>query len=71
MDIGRSQTHLQLTLDLEADITERFRSVKECVAAGIYRRGLKRMAAELDEAPGNLSVQLLSLIHISEPTRPY
>ena len=49
---------LQLTLDLEANLTERFRSVKECVAAGTYRRGLKRVAADLDVAPGNLSVQL-------------
>lgn len=58
MAIGGSQSQIQMTLDLEADITDRFRSVKECVAAGVYRRGLKRMAAELDEAPGNLSVQL-------------
>ena len=56
MNIADSQG--QLTLDLDAGLTERFRSVKEVCAAGIYRRGLKRMAAELDEAPGNLSVQL-------------
>lgn len=28
------------------------------VAAGVYRRGLKRVAGDLDVAPGNLSVQL-------------
>lgn len=56
MNIADSQ--IQLTLDLDTNLTDRFRSVKECVAAGIYRRGLKRMAGELDVAPGNLSVQL-------------
>lgn len=49
---------VQLTLDLDTNLTDRFRSVKECVAAGAYRRGLKRIAADLDVAPGNLSVQL-------------
>lgn len=48
----------QMTLDLDASLTERYRSVKEAVAAGAYRRGLKRTAADLDIAPGNLSVQL-------------
>lgn len=50
-------TH-QLVLDFEAGLTERFRSVRECVASGVYQRGLKRVAADLDQAPGNLSVQL-------------
>ncbi|WP_417070794.1 hypothetical protein [Niveibacterium terrae] len=48
----------QLTLAFDAGLTERFGSLKESVAAGVYQRGLKRMAADLDEAPGNLSVQL-------------
>ncbi len=56
MNIADSQ--IQLTLDLDTGLTDRYRSVKEVCAAGIYRRGLKRMAAELDEKPGNLSVQL-------------
>lgn len=56
MNIADSQ--IQLTLDLDTGLTDRYRSVKEVVAAGVYRRGLKRMAAELDEAPGNLSIQL-------------
>ncbi len=34
------------------------RSVRDVVAQGVYRRGLKAMAADLDETPGNLSVQL-------------
>lgn len=48
----------QLTLELEPGLTERFRNLRECVAQGVYARGLKRVAADLDCAPGNLSVGL-------------
>jgi hypothetical protein len=53
-----AQSQVQMTLDLDTGLTDRFRSVKEVVAAGVYRRGLKRVAGDLDVAPGNLSVQL-------------
>lgn len=53
-----SDSQIQMTLDLDTGLTDRFRSVKETVAAGVYRRGLKRSAADLDVAPGNLSVML-------------
>lgn len=56
MNINDSQ--IQMTLDLDTRLTERFRSAKEAMAAGVYRRGLKRCAADLDVAPGNLSVML-------------
>lgn len=56
--MGINDSQIQLTLDLDSDLTHRFRSVKECMAAGVYRTGLKRVAAELDLAPGNLSVAL-------------
>lgn len=56
MNIGDSQ--IQMTLDLDTGLTDRFRSVKEVLAAGVYRRGLKRSAGDLDVAPGNLSVML-------------
>lgn len=56
MNISDSQ--IQMTLDLDTHLTERFRSAKEAMAAGVYRRGLKRCAADLDVAPGNLSVML-------------
>jgi hypothetical protein len=56
--VNITDSQIQLTLDLDTGLTDRYRSVKEVVAAGVYRRGLKRMAAELDEAPGNLSIQL-------------
>lgn len=48
----------QLTLQLEPGLTERFGSLRECVAAGVYSRGLKRVAMDLDKAPGNLSREL-------------
>ncbi len=57
MDIGDSRT-VQMTLDLEGNLTERYRSAKEAMAAGVYKRGLKRLAGDLDVAPGNLSVML-------------
>lgn len=56
MNIADSQ--IQMTLDLDTGLMDRFRSVKECIAAGTYRRGLKRIAGDLDVAPGNLSVML-------------
>jgi len=48
----------QLTLQLEPDLTVRFRNVREVIAAGVYQRGLKRVAGDLDLAPGNLSCAL-------------
>lgn len=48
----------QLTLSFEPDVHERYRSLRECVAVGIYQRGLGRVAIDLDTAPSNLSVQL-------------
>jgi len=56
MNIADSQ--IQMTLDLDTGLTDRFRSVKEVVAAGVYRLGLKRCAGDLDVAPGNLSVYI-------------
>jgi len=48
----------QIALDFEPGLTERFGSLRECVATGVYQRGLKRVAIDLDTAPSNLSVQL-------------
>jgi hypothetical protein len=48
----------QLVLDLEPGLLDRFPSLRECIAAGVYRRGLGKCAIDLDQAPGNLSVQL-------------
>lgn len=48
----------QLTLSFEPGLTERFSSLRECIATGVYQRGLSNVAPSLDKAPGNLSVEL-------------
>lgn len=48
----------QLTLSFEPGISDRYTCLRECVAAGVYRNGLGNVAIDLDQAPGNLSVQL-------------
>jgi len=53
-----NQKSSQLTLDFEPGLTERFSTLRECVATGVYQRGIGRVAIDLDQAPGNLSVQL-------------
>lgn len=53
-----SESRRQLTLDLDQALVTAHRSLRDCVAAGVYRRGLKVVAADLDLSPGNLSVAL-------------
>jgi hypothetical protein len=48
----------QMQLDFEPGLVERYGSLKDCIATGVYQRGLKRVAIDLDQAPSNLSVQL-------------
>jgi hypothetical protein len=48
----------QMQLDFEPGLIDRYASLKDCVATGVYQRGLKRIAIDLDQAPSNLSVQL-------------
>jgi hypothetical protein len=48
----------QLTLDLDASLVTAHRSLRDCIASGVYRRGLKGVAADLDLSPGNLSCAL-------------
>lgn len=48
----------QLTLEFEPGLTERFSSLREVMTAGVYQHGLKRVAMDLDKAPGNLSRML-------------
>jgi hypothetical protein len=48
----------QLTLDFEPGLVERYGSLREVVATGVYQRGLSRVAIDLDMAPSNLSVQV-------------
>lgn len=53
-----SQPEGQLTLTFDPGISERHLSLRDCVAAGIYQRGLGNVAIDLNKAPGNLSVEL-------------
>lgn len=48
----------QLTLDFIPGLLDRHISLRECIASGVYQRGLGRVAIDLDLAPGNLSVQV-------------
>ena len=56
----------QLTLSFEAGLTDRYRSLRDCLAAGVYSQGLSSVAIDLDKAPGNLSVELSD-----DPTRKF
>lgn len=56
----------QLTLDFIPGLSDRYQSLRECVAAGVYQRGLGSVAIDLNKAPGNLSVELSE-----EPTRHF
>jgi hypothetical protein len=48
----------QLTLNFEPGLTDRYPSLRDCVASSVYRYGLTNAAIDLDKAPGNLSVEL-------------
>ena len=53
-----SSPQKQLTLSFDAGLSERHRCLRDCVATGIYQRGLSSVAIDLNKAPGNLSVEL-------------
>jgi len=61
-----SPSENQLTLSFEQGISERHRSLRECIATGVYQRGLGNIAIDLNKAPGNLSVELSE-----DPTRKF
>jgi|SRR5690348_4123118 len=48
----------QLTLNLELGVSQRHRSLRACMAAGVYGTGLDRIAAKMDEAPSKLCEKL-------------
>lgn len=58
MNIKAAKSPGQMTLAFEAGLVERYPSLRECVATGVYRKGLTKVAIDLDQAPSNLSVQL-------------
>ena len=48
----------QLTLEFEPGLTERYRSLRECLVACVYSHGLSNVADDLAKAPGNLAREL-------------
>lgn len=48
----------QLTLTLEPGATARHRTLKECIAQGVYQRGVVAVAGKLDRSPSHLSEAL-------------
>jgi hypothetical protein len=51
-------TENQLTLNFEPGLSDRYHTLRDCVASSVYRYGLTNAAIDLDKAPGNLSVEL-------------
>lgn len=48
----------QLTLSLEPGIAARYRSLRECMATGVYQRGVVAVAGKIDKQPSHLSEAL-------------
>ncbi|AOH37549.2 hypothetical protein BGP89_11290 [Luteimonas sp. JM171] len=48
----------QLTLSLEPGLAVRHRTLKDCVAAGIFQRGVVNVAGRIDRQPSHLSEAL-------------
>lgn len=48
----------QLTLEFEPGLTDRYKSLRECMVACVYHRGLSNVADDLAKAPGNLAREL-------------
>lgn len=51
----RATDTAQMTLSFEPGLGDLYPSLRECIATGIYRRGLTKVAPHLDCAPSNLS----------------
>lgn len=48
----------QLTLSLEPGIASRYRTLKECIATGVFQRGVVAVAGKIDRQPSHLSEAL-------------
>lgn len=51
-------SHAQLTLQLEPGLAARHRSLRACMAAGVYSSGLDRVAVKIDVSPSKLCEKL-------------
>lgn len=48
----------QLSLVFEQGLSQRHLSLRDCMASGVYQRGLGRVAGQIDMAPSKLSEKL-------------
>lgn len=48
----------QLTLEFEPGLTDRYKSLRECMVSCVYGRGLSNVADDLAKSPGNLAREL-------------
>lgn len=48
----------QLSLTFEQGLAQRHMSLRDCMATGVYQRGLNRVAGQIDMAPSKLSEKL-------------
>ena len=48
----------QLSLTFEPGLSQRHQSLRQCMAAGVYQRGLVRVAGQIDMSPSKLSEKL-------------
>lgn len=58
--MGTNHPHAsaQLSLVFEQGLSQRHMSLRECMATGVYQRGLGRVAGQIDMAPSKLSEKL-------------
>lgn len=47
-----------MSLSFEPGLTHRFRDVRSVMAAGVYKRGLERVAGRIDMSPSKLTEKL-------------
>jgi hypothetical protein len=54
----RATDSAQVALNFEPGLAQRYPSLRECIATGVYQRGLSNVVPSINKAPGNLSVEL-------------
>ena len=58
MGTNNHNASAQLFLTFEQGIGQRHMSLRDCMATGVYQRGLGRVAGQIDMAPSKLSEKL-------------
>lgn len=58
MGTNNHHASAQLSLTFEQGIGQRHISLRDCMATGVYQRGLGRVAGQIDMAPSKLSEKL-------------